>query len=197
MSGSAVAAISGLAVVGVGIVVLIVLYNGLVRARVRVREAWSGIDVQLRRRADLAPNLVESVRGYAAHERGVLEDVVQARTALHQAGGVSQAAGANTMLTQTLGRLFAVAEAYPALRASENFALLQEELSDTETKIAYARQFYNRNVLDLNTRIETFPSVIVAGLFGLTPGEFFEAAARERALPVVSFLPAAAEERSA
>jgi len=123
-------------------------YNRLVRSRNRVREAWSGIDVQLRRRASLVPNLVESVRGYAAHERGVFEEVSRARGALQQAGGAAAAASANTALSQALGHLFAVVENYPTLRASENLTALQRELSDVEEKIAFARQFYNRNVLD-------------------------------------------------
>jgi LemA protein len=161
-------------VVVLGLIVL-GMYNGLVRSRLRVREAWSGIDVQLKRRASLVPNLVETVKGYAAHERQTLEAVTNARAALQQAGTPGQAAEANNMLTQTLRSLFAVAEAYPDLKANENFRHLQEELSDIEEKIAYARQFYNRNVLDYNTRIETFPSLIFARMFNFLPSEFFEA----------------------
>ncbi len=149
-------------------------YNRLVRSRNRVREAWSGIDVELRLRASLVPNLVESVRGYVAHERGVFEEVARARGALQQAGGAAAAASANNALSQALGHLFAVVENYPTLRASENVTALQRELSDVEEKIAFARQFYNRNVLDYNTRIETFPGVLVASNLGFSAAEFFE-----------------------
>ncbi len=150
------------------------IYNGLVRSRERTREAWSGIDVQLKRRASLIPNLVETVKGYAVHERSVFEEVTQARSALQKAGGANEAANANNVLTQALGRLFAVVENYPQLQASQNFKDLQEELSDVEEKIAFARQFYNRNVADFNTRIMSVPDVIIAGMFGFTRFEFFE-----------------------
>ncbi len=181
-------------VVIVGIIVLIALvlmgiYNGLVRSRVRSREAWSGIDVQLKRRADLIPNLVETVRGYAAHERQTFENVTRARAMLQQAGTAAEAAQANNFLTQTLRSLFAVAENYPELKANQNFLDLQNELSDIEEKIAYARQFYNRNVTDFNTRIQTFPSVIVANMFGFKQFEFFEAPEEAREVPKVSFAP--------
>jgi len=157
------------------IVLLVVgMYNGLVRARLRVKEAWSGIDVQLKRRASLIPNLVETVKGYAQHEREVFENVTRARSMLQQAGTPGQAAEANNMLTQTLRSLFAVAEAYPDLKANQNFLDLQNELSDIEEKIAYARQFYNSNVLSYNARTETFPSVIFANMFNFEPAEFFE-----------------------
>jgi len=171
---------------------LVAIYNGLVRSRVRTREAWSGIDVQLKRRADLVPNLVETVRGYASHEREVFEEVTRARSALQQAGGAAEAANANNMLSQALGRLFAVAEAYPQLRASENFMDLQNELSDIEEKIAFARQFYNRNVTDFNTRIQTVPDTFIANLFGFQPFEFFEAEEEAREVPAVSFAPPSA-----
>jgi LemA protein len=164
-----------LAVIVVLIGILIGLYNGLVRARLRVKEAWSGIDVQLKRRASLIPNLVETVKGYAQHEREVFENVTRARSMLQQAGTPAQAAEANNMLTQTLRSLFAVAEAYPDLKANQNFLDLQNELSDTEDKIAYARQFYNTNVLSYNTKTETFPTVIFANVFNFEPAEFFEA----------------------
>ncbi len=154
---------------------LVGMYNGLVRARNRCREAWSGIDVQLRRRASLIPNLVETVKGYAAHERGVFEEVARARSMLDQAGSAAQAADANNQLTRALRSLFAVAENYPQLKASENFLDLQNELSDVEEKIAFARQFYNRNVLDYNTRIQTFPNVLIARNMGFQEMEFFEA----------------------
>jgi LemA protein len=173
-------------VVIVGIVVLLGLflagmYNGLIRSRVRVNEAWSGIDVQLKRRASLIPNLVETVKGYAAHEREVFERVTEARAALERAGTAKEATDANNMMTGALRHLFAVAENYPQLRASENFMDLQKELADTEEKIAFARQFYNRNVMDFNTRILVFPNVFVARLMNLQPFDFFgtEEEARE------------------
>ncbi|MGB2696139.1 MAG: LemA family protein [Dehalococcoidia bacterium] len=160
---------------------LLAMYNGLVRSRVRTREAWSGIDVQLKRRASLVPNLVETVKGYAAHEKDVLENVTRARSQLDQAGGAAQAAQADNVLTQALRSLFAVSENYPQLKANENFLALQRELSDIEEKIAFARQFYNRNAMDFNTRIQVFPSVIIANMFNFEAFEFFEAeeAARE------------------
>jgi len=180
----------------VGIVVLIGLvlvgmYNGLVRARVRTREAWSGIDVQLKRRADLIPNLVETVRGYAAHERETLEEVTRARSMVEQAGDVGSAAEANNMLTGALRHLFAVSERYPDLKANQNFLELQQELSDIEEKIAFARQFYNRNVMSYNTRIQTFPNVVMANMFGFAGFEFFEAEEEAREVPEVSFAPPA------
>ena len=160
---------------------LLGIYNGLIRSRVRTREAWAGIDVQLKRRASLIPNLVETVKGYASHEREVLENVTRARSMLEQAGSAGQAAQADNVLTGALRSLFAVSENYPQLRANENFLELQRELSDIEEKIAFARQFYNRNVVDFNTRIQVFPSVIIANMFNFERSEFFEAeeAARE------------------
>jgi LemA protein len=180
----------------VGIVVLIGLvlagmYNGLVRARVRTREAWSGIDVQLKRRANLIPNLVETVKGYAAHERETFEEVTRARSMVEQAGDVGSAADANNMLTGALRHLFAVAERYPDLKANQNFLDLQQQLSDIEEKIAYARQFYNRNVMSYNTRIQTFPNVVMANMFGFLRFEFFEAEEEAREVPEVSFAPPA------
>jgi LemA protein len=174
-------------VVGIAVLAFVLMYNGLVRARLRVKEAWSGIDVQLKRRASLIPNLVETVKGYAAHERGTLEAVTEARARLQQAGTPGQAAEANNMLTQTLRSLFAVAEAYPDLKANQNFLDLQRQLSDTEDKIAYARQFYNTNVLSYNTKTETFPSVIFANMFGFQHAEFFEAEEQAREDVNVSF----------
>jgi len=162
-------------------------YNRFVRSRLRTLEAWSGIDVQLKRRADLVPNLVETVKGYAAHERSTLEAVVQARAAVQQASGPAASAEANAQLTRALTRLLALAEAYPALRAAENFLELQSELSDLEEKIAYARQFYNRNVLHYNTCIHSFPQMLVAGLFGFEPFEFFEAEEPARTPAPVKF----------
>ena len=188
-----------------GVVLLVVVailvwvisaYNKLVRGRNRVREAWSGIDVQLRRRASLVPNLVETVRGYAAHERGVFDEVARARSALHQAGGAAAAAGANTVLSQALGHLFAVAEAYPQLRASETFTALQRDLGDAEDKIAFARQFYNRNVLDFNTRVESFPGNLIASTLRFLPAEYFETADEGRAEVTVSLSPAPRERPS-
>jgi LemA protein len=181
-----------IAIIVIVVVVLIVLmvvgtYNGLVRARFRVREAWSGIDVQLKRRSSLIPNLVETVKGYASHERQTLENVTRARAALDRAGSPAEAAQANNMLTQTLRSLFAVAEAYPDLKANQNFQQLQNELTDTEDKIAYARQFYNRNVLSYNEKTTTFPSVVIANMFHFQPEEFFEAEEEAREDVHVSF----------
>ncbi|OGO50990.1 MAG: hypothetical protein A2148_03090 [Chloroflexi bacterium RBG_16_68_14] len=175
-----------------GVVVLFALfmlgtYNGLIRSRMRTREAWAGIDVQLKRRASLVPNLVETVKGYAAHEKDVLENVTRARAMLEQAGGAAQAAQADSALTSALRSLFAVAENYPQLRANENFLALQQELSDIEEKIAFARQFYNRNVMDFNTRIEVFPNVVIANIFNFAPFEFFEAEETAREDVQVSF----------
>jgi len=180
----------------VGIIVLIAfvlvgMYNGLVRARVRTREAWSGIDVQLKRRANLIPNLVETVKGYAAHERGTFEEVTRARSMVEQAGDVGSAAEANNMLTGALRHLFAVAERYPDLKANQNFLDLQQQLSDLEEKIAFARQFYNRNVMSYNARIQTFPNVVMANMFGFLRFEFFEAEEEAREVPEVSFVPGA------
>jgi len=169
--------------------VLVGIYNGLIRSRVRTREAWSGIDIQLKRRANLIPNLVETVRGYAAHERQTFENVTRARAMLQQAGTAAEAAQANNFLTETLRSLFAVAENYPELKANQNFLDLQNELSDIEEKIAYARQFYNRNVSTYNTRIQTVPNVIVANMFGFKRFEFFEAPEEAREVPEISFAP--------
>jgi len=171
----------------IAVVSFIAIYNGLVRARLRVKEAWSGIDVQLKRRASLIPNLVETAKGYAAHEKETFENVTAARARLQQAGSPAQAAEANNMLTQTLRTLFAVAEQYPDLKANQNFLDLQHELSDIEEKIAYARQFYNTNVLSYNTKTETFPSAIMANMFGFQPSEFFEAEEVAREDVKVSF----------
>jgi|SRR3989344_3274308 len=163
------------------------LYNSLISARFKVREAFSHIDVQLKRRADLIPNLVETVKGYAKHEKAVFEKVTEMRSRLLEAKGAEEKAKVNNMLSDTLKSLFAVAENYPALRASENFRELQEELSDTENKIAYARQFYNSNVLDYNTKLEIFPNVIFARLFNFKPAEFFAATDAEKKEIKVNF----------
>lgn len=153
-----------------------VTYNGLVTLRVRVEEAWSDITVQLKRRADLIPNLVEAVKGYASHEKQVFQDVTEARSAVVNATaqGPEATAKAENMFEGALKSLFAVAEAYPQLRASENFQQLQAELVDTEDKIQASRRFYNGGVRDLNTKIEQFPSNAVAGIFGFKKKEFFE-----------------------
>lgn len=163
----------------IGIVVLAVLwfvgtYNGLIRLKVRTEEAWSDIDVQLRRRYDLIANLVETVKGYAAHESGVFEKVAEARSAAISAGNVRQQGEAENMLTGALRSLFAVAENYPQLRASENFMQLQRDLTDTEDKIQASRRFYNANVRDLNTKIQSFPSNIVANMFSFERRDMFE-----------------------
>src|SRR3989344_3251260 len=151
------------------------LYNGLVTAKMRIKEAWSGIDVQLRRRASLIPNLVEAVKGYAKHEKSVFENVTKARSAMLGAKDPKAAAKADNMLTDALKTIFAVAENYPLLKASENFKELQQELSDTETKVAAARQFYNTNVLEFNTKIKIFPNIFIANMLNFEPEIFFEA----------------------
>ncbi len=163
------------------------LYNSLVTARMRVKEAFSQIDIQLKRRTDLIPNLVETVKGYAKHEKAVFENVTKARSALMGAQSVEKKAVANNMVTEALKSVFAVAEAYPNLRASENFKALQDELSDTENKIAYSRQFYNSNVLDYNTKIAVFPNVLLANMFGFTTEQFFAATEEEKKAVKVQF----------
>ncbi|EYR62280.1 membrane protein [Actinotalea ferrariae CF5-4] len=180
-----------LLVIAVPLLVLlwgVVIYNGLVRLRNLVQESWRQIDVELHRRHDLIPNLVETVQGYAAHERQVLESVTAARAAaLTPASGPAEQAANEDMLSQALGRLLAVAEAYPQLRASENFLQLQTELATTEDRIAAGRRFYNANVRELNTRVEQVPSNIVAGMFGFTRAEYFETDDVARAVPRVDF----------
>jgi len=179
-------------VVGVVVLLGIILalgYNRLVRLRNEVETGWANIDVQLQRRADLIPNLVEAVRGYAAHERGVFEEVTKARAALQHAGTPGAAADANEGLTVALGRLFAVAEAYPDLKASENFLQLQEDLTDTEDKISAARRYYNSTVMHFNTAIQSVPWLLVAKPFGFRDKEFFSAQG-DVAPPQVSFSPA-------
>jgi LemA protein len=164
------------------VAILVAMYNKLVRLRNRCENAWAQVDVQLRRRYDLIPNLVEAVKGYAAHERGTFEEVTKARTAAQQAQGVQQQAQAENMLTQAIGRLFAVAEQYPALRATENFQELQAQLAETEQKIAVARQIYNDAVLTYDNALETVPTNMVAGIFNFRAREYFEVeepAARE------------------
>lgn len=163
-----------LVVVAVVVVAGIAMYNGLVRLNVRVDEAWSDITVQLKRRADLIPNLVNTVKGYAAHEKEVFENVTKARSAMLGAQGPAETAKAENQFQQTLKSLFAVAEAYPELKASENFKELQAELTDTEDKIQAARRFYNGSARDLNTKIKVFPTNIFAGMLGFKIREFFE-----------------------
>jgi LemA protein len=169
-------------------IVGVAIYNGLIKQRNLVQEAWRQIDVELKRRHDLIPNLLETVKGYAAHEKGTLEGVMAARSAA-MSGGQTPAAAAQSegMLSQALGRLFAVAEAYPDLKANVNFLALQQELSSTEDRIAAGRRYYNANVRELNTKVETVPSNIVAGLAKIGREEYFEAEGIERAVPGVSF----------
>ena len=178
------------AVVVLAALFFVTTYNRLVTLRQRVREAWSDIDVQLKRRHDLIPNLVETVKGYAGHERQTLESVTAARTAAVQATGASpeQRAQAENVLTGALRQLFALAEAYPQLRAVESFNQLQEQLTATEDKISFARRFYNGNVRDYNTSLMTFPTNIFASMFGFTSEQYFEIQdAAERAVPQVKF----------
>ena len=153
---------------------LVLVYNRLVRYRNRSENAWAQVDVQLKRRADLIPNLVETVKGYAGHEQSTFEEVTRARTAAQQAQGVAEQAQAENALTAAIGRLFAVAEAYPQLRASENFQQLQAELSDTEQKIAVSRQVYNDTVLTYDNALESVPTNVVAGMFGFEKRAYFE-----------------------
>jgi LemA protein len=174
--------LAGLAIGAVG------AYNRLVRLRNLVQEAWRQIDVELTRRHDLIGNLVETVKGYAAHERGTLEDVMRARSAAMAPGqSPGQQAESENLLGQALGRLIAVAEAYPDLKANENFRALQDELTSTEDRIASARRYYNATVRDLNTRVETVPTNIIAGMFGIERAEYFEAAGEQREAPRVDF----------
>ena len=176
-----------LIVLVLAVVWAIATFNSLITKRNRVKEAYSQIDVQLKRRSSLIPNLVETVKGYAKHEKEVFENVTKARSALMTAQGPAQSAQANDMLTGALKSLFAVAENYPNLKASDNFKQLQDELSDTETKVAASRQFYNTNVLDYNTSLQTFPNSIFAGMFNFTPEEFFKATDEEKADVNVKF----------
>jgi LemA protein len=193
-------AVSSGLVVAIVIIVIVVLlafflvamYNGLVRKRNRAENAWAQVDVQLKRRHDLIPNLVETVKGYAAHERGTFDEVTQARTAAQQAQGPQAQAAAENVLTQALGRLFAVAENYPQLRATENFQQLQAQLSETESNIAVARQVYNDTVLTYDNALETVPTSIIAGIFNFRPREYFQADDTERTAPQVSFSDTAA-----
>ncbi len=163
------------------------LYNGLVTARMHVDEAWSQIDVQLKRRADLIPNLVETVKAYAKHEKELFENVTKARSALLSARTPGEKANANDQLGGVMKSLFAVAEGYPQLRAAENFKQFQDEYTDTEDKVAYSRQFYNNVVMDYNTSLKVFPNVLIAGALGFQPREFFGATEEERKAVKVDF----------
>jgi LemA protein len=169
------------------VIVFIAIYNGLVVKRTRVNNGWAQIDVQLKRRYDLIPNLVETVKGYAKHEREILEEVTALRSRAMSATSPKESADANNMLTQTLKSLFAVVENYPQLKANENFLKLQEELTATENKIAFARQFYNDVVMDYNATIQKFPQTVVASMFNFKAREFFEAPAGEKEVPKVTF----------
>jgi LemA protein len=183
-----------LAIVVIVVLFLVLTYNRLITLRQRVKEAFSDIDVQLKRRHDLIPNLVETVKGYAAHERGVFDEVTQARAGAIAAGaqGPQQRAAAEDMLTGALRSLFAVAEAYPQLQAVQEFKDLSENLRDTEDKIQFARRFYNSQVRDYNTALQTFPTVLLAGAMGFTSSEYFEVEApSDREVPKVSFTPSA------
>lgn len=166
---------------------LILIYNSLIRKRYRVREAWADIDVQLKRRYDLIPNLVESVKGYAAHEKEAFENVTKARAMALGAKTMAEKEQAENMLSSALKSIFAIAEAYPQLRAVESFNTLQQELADTENKIQAARRFYNSNVMELNTKIEVFPTNLIADIFGFKKEEFFGAEEGERDTVKVKF----------
>ncbi|MBN1325662.1 LemA family protein [Candidatus Falkowbacteria bacterium] len=166
---------------------LIIVYNSLIKGRVRVDEAWSDINVQLKRRYDLIPNLVETVKAYAAHEKEVFQKVTEARSNAMQATTLAEKGKAENVLSSTLKSLFAVAENYPDLKASTNFMQLQTELSDTENKIQASRRFYNGNVRDFNTKLQVFPTNMVGGLLGFTAREFFQIEEEEKAAPQVKF----------
>lgn len=179
-------------IVIVGVLVLLAgyvvgIYNKLINAKNKVQNQFSQIDVQLKRRADLIPNLVETVKGYAKHEEGTLKEVVEARNKAVNAGTVNEKLAANQELSGALNKLFALAESYPDLKANENFLSLQNDLKDTEDKITYARQFYNDSAMSFNNLVEMFPSNIVAGLFGFKKFEFFKADEKEKETPEVKF----------
>jgi LemA protein len=177
-------------IVAIIIIAFITIYNGLVRLRNQVKNAWAQIDVQLKRRHDLIPNLVETVKGYMKHERGTLEAVTKARNLAQQltSAGPGERGKVEGELSSALNRLLAVAERYPDLKASQNFMALQEELSSTENKISFSRQFYNDSVMQYNNQTQMFPSNVIAGMAGFKPGEFFEVTvAAEKEVPKVSF----------
>ena len=178
--------------IGIGVVVLlviifIVMYNSFVRLRNQVENAWAQIDVQVKRRTDLIPNLIETVKGYAKHEKTVCENVTKARTAMINAGSPAEAAQADNMLTGALKSIFAVAEAYPDLKANQNFLQLQEELAGTENKVAASRQYYNDMVMMYNTKRESFPSNMIANMFNFGAKVLFEIPESEKVVPKVSF----------
>ncbi len=166
---------------------IILVYNSLITSKIRVDEAWSDIDVQLKRRYDLIPNLVETVKAYAGHERDVFQKVTEARSSAMQAQTLDEKGKAENALSSTLKSLFAVAESYPDLKASTNFLQLQGELSDTENKIQASRRFYNGNVRDFNTKLQVFPTNLFAGLLGFAAREFFQIGEEEKAAPQVKF----------
>lgn len=174
-------------IIGAVVLFALYLYNTLISAKLRVSEAFSQIDVQLKRRTDLIPNLIETVKGYAKHEKETFQKVTELRTDLMQAKSPEKKAEVNNMLTDALKSIFAVAEAYPELKASENFKELQQELEDTENKIAYSRQFYNSNVLDYNTKLQIFPNVIFAKVLNFKPAEFFGTTPEEKKVVKVTF----------
>jgi len=177
-----------LAIVAIILIWLVMVYNGLIRSKNRTDEAWSDIDVQLKRRYDLIPNLVETVKGYAAHEQGTLQKVIEARNAAMTVdGSAANKAEAENALSQTLKSIFALAEAYPDLKANTNFLKLQDELSDTENKIQAARRFYNGNVRDFNTMIQVFPNNVINGMLNFKKYDFFEAAGEEKEPVQVKF----------
>jgi LemA protein len=186
---------TGVAVLGVVVALLVVavvfvigIFNSLVRMRNQVKNAWSQIDVQLKRRHDLIPNLIETAKGYMTHERDTLENITKARNLATQASGPGEQGKAEGALGQALSSFFVVVENYPDLKANQNFLALQEELASTENKIGFSRQFYNDQVLSLNNKIEMFPSNIIAGMFNFKAGEFFEIEeAAEREVPKVDF----------
>lgn len=184
-----------MAILGIVIVIIVALaawligvYNSLIKGRNRVDEAWSDIDVQLKRRYDLIPNLVETVKAYAGHEKEVFQKVTEARSNAMQTKGIEEKGQAENMLTQTLKSLFAVAENYPDLKASDNFAKLQDELTDTENKVQASRRFYNGNVRDFNTKLQIFPTNVVGGMLGFKKYDFFQMEnEEERKAPKVKF----------
>ncbi len=177
-----------LVVVVLLIVVVVSGYNSLVSLRNKVKDQWSQIDVQLKKRADLIPNIVETVKGYAKHEKETLEGVIKARNALNTASSVEEEMAANNQITGALNKLFALSEAYPELKANENFMSLQKDLKDVEEKISYARQFYNDTVMTYNNKVQMFPSNIIASLFGFKESKFFELDnEKDRETPKVSF----------
>jgi len=177
-----------LAVIALLVVLIVVLYNGLVRSRNQVDNAWSQVDVQLKRRLDLIPNLVETVKGYASHEKSTFEAVINARSAAMAAAPTPGAQGqADNVLSGALRQLFALSEAYPDLKANQNFLAMQEELTSTESRVAYARQFYNDSVLGYHNKLDTFPTVLVAKMGNFPRREFFEAEDAARTAPTVKF----------